>query len=1314
MLWSQYTVSIVHLETTLPSSMSLCGLLLLIMACGVNKVTSNNTTTLTIPNNGTNSTTQQTRTLEDYFCTDLSNEISSFTIIELSSETNHLIKPGNFCVIRDLSNITIIGFGDTPAMIRCTGEDNAEFQSGFGFRNITGLSISNVVFDSCGGVISNETYNYGDEPLLIYAGELLQAVIIMNNCYDVEIESIVITQYRGYGLLGLNLLGHSKMNNITVHSSYANIIGLTSSNLTTLQHSGSGILVVYIDTVFDEREIEPNDSRSNHTLIISNTVLVNNTNIYPDTYAESLRVVEPSPLPLGGAGGLTVDILQLRFDVRIEVRDSEFSDNLGTLSGGMSLFHKNSLLHSMVDINNCIMRNNTLLLERNIGGAGLQIVFVIFQFTANVSCFSHKIEEYPEYIVSVRNTTFRENRAMEGGAVFIYSFSQNILKVRILFEDVLFKDNEATAGGDCILAQSERSIHVAPSKLFVTMKSIRAEGNGNNFEGAEYASSGAFTFKNLAAANIKGSREYPTIISNCESSAISAFDTKIYLSGSVVFQNNVALRGAAIKLQANSYLLLSERVDIRFCNNTAHYEGGAIYSDAISGDQCSIQFITEQEVFNSTNIIFQPEGLNNLDLNVTFIDNQAPSGKSLYASPIYNCSGFQDAIVQLPRNRFDDIYNTLFTFKSDNETVSFLQEFRSTPAQPCFCTSNDTITCDSRERREVFLGRSFSLGVVPVDNVKQPVRSTVQTRLQNHGNITFQDDSVITLTELRQSMCQEVKYTLKYEENRTAQLELSLSSAGITIVADITVLPCPIGFEFNNRSGVCDCINVYKEMGFTCNIESGLVERLNNEWVGLVHYSRFEEAALSSICPSGYCEEKEDLRRINITDPEGICFGNRTGELCGKCEEGLSMMFGTNICGMCSNFYLFTIVLYALAGLLLVCLLFLLKITISTGTINGLIFYAQIIGVNMSLLIDRGETRIFTIFISLLNLDLGFPLCFYDGMDKAAEVGLQFVFPAYIWLIVIGIIIATNYSRNLQKVFGNNICVNVLVTLLYLSYAKVVRTITVIFFPAFLSTNDSSGYSVWFFDGTVIYFTGFHILLSIASIVMIAIFVVPYQLVLLMSPWCLKSSKLSYYLKPVIDANVAPFKDKMRYWFGFRLIFVEIQIIFSIILSSNYFTLVLFLHFVMDLLLTVAQALLKPFKTTSLNLLDLFFLVNINLYIGTRLYLYTSNDYLTRELRIPLSQAAEGLFVGSAMIVFCGILLYHIWLVCNCNCTILQRIRDKLANKKPEIQVGTTEVVVSADDLEHSEGYVEGPISHTSSDWSHSSNRQLRESLLND
>ena len=79
--------------------------------------------------------------------------------------------------------------------------------------------------------------------------------------------------------------------------------------------------------------------------------------------------------------------------------------------------------------------------------------------------------------------------------------------------------------------------------------------------------------------------------------------------------------------------------------------------------------------------------------------------------------------------------------------------------------------------------------------------------------------------------------------------------------------------------------------------------------------------------------------------------------------------------------YLSLIVPFATAGFALVIFLFICKLTVAAGTISGLIFYANIIAVNMNLFFPSGETNILTVFIAWLKLDLGIETCFFDGMD---------------------------------------------------------------------------------------------------------------------------------------------------------------------------------------------------------------------------------------------------------------------------------------------------------------------------------------------
>ena len=78
---------------------------------------------------------------------------------------------------------------------------------------------------------------------------------------------------------------------------------------------------------------------------------------------------------------------------------------------------------------------------------------------------------------------------------------------------------------------------------------------------------------------------------------------------------------------------------------------------------------------------------------------------------------------------------------------------------------------------------------------------------------------------------------------------------------------------------------------------------------------------------------------------KSLCLKNRAGVLCSQCAPGYSVVFGSNDCIRCSNWWLLTLIVYGIAGPLLVYLLYAFKLTLSTGEINGIIFYAQVISI---------------------------------------------------------------------------------------------------------------------------------------------------------------------------------------------------------------------------------------------------------------------------------------------------------------------------------------------------------------------------------
>ena len=226
-----------------------------------------------------------------------------------------------------------------------------------------------------------------------------------------------------------------------------------------------------------------------------------------------------------------------------------------------------------------------------------------------------------------------------------------------------------------------------------------------------------------------------------------------------------------------------------------------------------------------------------------------------------------------------------------------------------------------------------------------------------------------------------------------------------------------------------------------------------------------------------------------------------------------------------------------------------LNLTVSQGTINGLIFYANIVAANRSILFPAHYGKLLSflsVFISWLNLDLGIETCFIKGLDGYWKTWLQFVFPFYVWFIAAAIILVSHYSTRATKIFGDKINRFVLATLLLLSYAKLLRSVITIFSFTTLEYPDDTRAKVWSFDGNLRYLSSKHIPLFLFALAIVLLLWLPYIAVLLSAQWLRTQThrKGLRWLKPFLDAYYGPFKDKHHYWAGVLLVVRGVLFVF--------------------------------------------------------------------------------------------------------------------------------------------------------------------------
>ena len=98
---------------------------------------------------------------------------------------------------------------------------------------------------------------------------------------------------------------------------------------------------------------------------------------------------------------------------------------------------------------------------------------------------------------------------------------------------------------------------------------------------------------------------------------------------------------------------------------------------------------------------------------------------------------------------------------------------------------------------------------------------------------------------------------------------------------------------------------------------------------------------VSSQCPFDYCLPYSSY--LNLSNPDSQCQFERSGVVCAECQLGLNTVFGSSCCKQCSNYYLLLIIPIAIAGVLLVMILFTFNLTVTNGIINTLIFCVNII-----------------------------------------------------------------------------------------------------------------------------------------------------------------------------------------------------------------------------------------------------------------------------------------------------------------------------------------------------------------------------------
>ncbi len=779
-------------------------------------------------------------------------------------------------------------------------------------------------------------------------------------------------------------------------------------------------------------------------------------------------------------------------------------------------------------------------------------------------------------------------------------------------------------------------------------------------------SSGVILLEYVYTALFNGTSEFNNILGPV---IVATYSNTIYLTGDILFANicaSVGSAGAAILLKSDTTLWLQEPLNATFHNNTAVKGGAVAYYQGVKAF-CVFQYATD--------LVYTPSNISLIDINVSFSLNSAHlAGNSLYISNLYNCSlSLSPNITVIDP---EQMYNNTFTFHSP--VNNGLLEMSSIPDQVCFCigegndTSRSNLNCAGNSRNITTIitypGKNFNICVVAVDEVYRPVYTNMYSVLTpdfgNDWRLGYGED----IAKVYGYNCTQLNFSIYANPTKDSTGTISMYPYDVTYGLAIPILlkKCPLGFQLVG-GGYCDCRNILRDRKFHCSIDTCTITSpiyVDLFWIGPIHSknnSSLELFGYVAHCPIQYCSLA--VQNISSDDFYSICRFNRTGFLCSTCQEGLSNVVGHPACKKCSNLYLLTIPFYAVAGIILVVLLFLLRLTVATGTINGLILFANLFNINVFYFFDHSFTSWLKIFISLLNLELGFPLCLYDGLTTVISSYLGYIVPVYLWSIVLIISFLSRHFNVIARLTSRS-AIPVLATIIHLSFSRLLRAAIGGLMFVILEVDDGgSSYNssyVWFLDGNVKYASGRHLGLLFLSLMSLFLFLLPYT-VFLTGIKLFGRFKFVNQIRPFIDAFCAPYKDKWRFWFGARLLFLVVIYIAYAVLRNTPGAIILF-ETVALVLFTVVQAFIMPYKSNLINFLDLFFLTDAILVHVTVVYIddMEGADIYVNVLMLPV------------FLMFLAIVIYHAYLALN----IKERLARKQAKNHRSNELGSHETRV--------------------------------------
>lgn len=589
-------------------------------------------------------------TLTTYLCPPTGGVVKPNTTLVLSQSVLGIEKrdhheESHFCLMENTSNISIqpsrdlLDSGLSYVTIMCGSN------IGFGFFNVTGLTMSSIVFHDCEAHITVESVRYINDShqFLNYplGSEENSIALLFNHCYNLKLFNVSVQHssirrdYSTVDIVAVNLLGESEI--ISEDESYPLInvlVYFTDSNLTDKYNNLKCNLSITINTVY----------------------------VVSDSLRNILDFLKTNPQKMIASlySDFALYLTQQNFDVGAVLNVWGPSNKTAESNGIVQpmrviLMFVNSVTASHVTFEGLgVPYQLCLESKKNYTLPTSCVLHVIFYETDNTILASDDKVFHP---LTIKNTSFIDvSDYFQHDLIAMLQISKLTGKLshQVTVENIAWCENDLTylnypTRYSLFPFHAQNFFFSQSGNLLVRLSGVLMHHNLFNSHLSSHTSSNCLLcLVNVKEAIVEGNSYF---YQNVGGSVIRMESSTLALTGNVTINDGNSVEGGGIYLDSASILSLNEPLNATFSRNKA-IRGSAIYAPIHACNNDSNQIISAIQIVPSK--AYSCSNVTNIQIRIHFENNfEGKLRRSFYAPHFCFLGQQQSKNILFERDTYD-------------------------------------------------------------------------------------------------------------------------------------------------------------------------------------------------------------------------------------------------------------------------------------------------------------------------------------------------------------------------------------------------------------------------------------------------------------------------------------------------------------------------------------------------------------------------------------------------------------------------------------------------------------------------------------